>query len=71
MGADITETEDGMIINGVGKLNGAVTESHNDHRIAMSAAVAGLMAEGETTINNSECVDISFPGFFELVNSLR
>ncbi len=68
MGADIKETDDGMIINGVPKLNGAFIESHNDHRIAMSCAIAALNAEGETTINNSECVDISFPNFFELLN---
>ncbi len=70
MGADIKETDDGMIINGTGALNGAVTESHNDHRIAMSCAVAGLMSHGTTEINNSQCVDISFPGFFELLESL-
>ena len=71
MGAIIEETEDGMIITGTGKLKGASTESHNDHRIAMSCAVAGIMAEGETTINDSQCVDISFPGFFDLLESLK
>lgn len=70
MGADIKETDDGMIINGTGSLKGAVTESHNDHRIAMACAVAGLMAEGKTQINDSQCVDISFPGYFELLESL-
>lgn len=70
MGADIKETDDGMIINGTGLLKGAVTESHNDHRIAMACAIAGLMAEGKTQINDSQCVDISFPGYFELLESL-
>ena len=70
LGADIKETDDGMIINGTGSLKGAVTESHNDHRIAMACAVAGLVADGKTQINNSQCVDISFPGYFELLESL-
>ena len=70
MGADIKETDDGMIINGTGSLKGAVTESHNDHRIAMACAIAGLMAEEKTQINDSQCVDISFPGYFELLESL-
>jgi len=69
-GADIEETDDGMIIKGKCSLNGAVTESHNDHRIAMSMAVAAIMAEGESIIKNSECVDISFPNFFSLLENL-
>lgn len=78
LGANIIETEDGMIIEGSGgvhgksetSLKGAVTESHDDHRIAMSLAVAGLVAEGETVINNSGIVDISFPGFFGLLEKM-
>lgn len=70
MGADITETDDGMIIEGGQKLKGAVAESHLDHRVAMSIAVAGLMADGETTINNAECVSISFPNFYDLLENL-
>ena len=66
-GADIEETDDGMIINGSKELKGTVVESHNDHRIAMSMAIAALMAEGETTIKNSECVDISFPKYFDIL----
>ena len=68
-GADIEETDDGMIINGSKELKGTVVESHNDHRIAMSMAIAALMAEGETTIKNSECVDISFPNYFDILNN--
>ena len=71
MGAKIEETEDGMIIPGSQKLKGAVTESHMDHRVAMSIAIAALMAEGETTITNADCIGISFPDFYELLDSLR
>lgn len=65
MGADITGTDDGMIINGKGALHGAVLDSHLDHRIAMSFAVAGVAAEGETEILRADCVDISYPGFYK------
>ncbi len=71
MGANITETDDGMIINGGNPLKGAIVDSHGDHRIAMSCAIAGIMANGNTLIENSQCVDISFPKFFELLDSLR
>lgn len=64
MGCDVTGTEDGMIIRGGRPLKGAVLESHLDHRIAMSFAVAGLVAEGETEILNADCVNISYPEFY-------
>lgn len=64
MGADITATEDGLIIEGGRPLKGAVVESKHDHRIAMSFAVAAMLANGETNIQNAECVDISYPGFY-------
>lgn len=64
MGADITGTEDGMIIKGGIPLTGAVLDSHLDHRIAMSFAVAGAASQGETEILNPQCVDISYPGFY-------
>ena len=64
MGCDVTGTEDGMIIRGGRPLKGAVLESHLDHRIAMSFAVAGLVAEGETEILNADCVNISYPDFY-------
>lgn len=70
MGVDITETDDGMIIPGEQVLKGAVTESHLDHRVAMSIAIAALTAEGDTTINNADCVAISFPDFYEILDSL-
>jgi len=64
MGADITPTEDGMIINGGQSLKGAVIESELDHRIAMAFAIASLVSEGTTTINDAECVNISYPQFY-------
>jgi len=70
MGADIKEKEDGFSVNGPTQLQGAVCESYNDHRIAMSLAVAALLAEGKTVIKNSECIDISFPGFEKTLQNL-
>lgn len=70
MGADIIGTDDGMIINGGKPLHGAVIESNQDHRIAMSFAIASLMASGTTTINQAECVDISYPSFYHDLASL-
>lgn len=70
MGADITATSDGMIIQGGRPLHGGIIESMSDHRIAMSFAVASLIAEGETTINDAECVDISYPNFYKDLYSL-
>lgn len=68
MGCDVTPTDDGMIIRGGKSLHGAVLDSYLDHRIAMSFAVAGLAAGGETRIRNANCVDISFPGFYDYFN---
>lgn len=70
MGADVTETEDGMIIRGGRPLQGAVIDSRLDHRIAMTFAVAGLCAEGETEIIGSRCVNISYPEFYKDLASL-
>lgn len=70
MGADIEEKDDGFIVTGPSRLKGAVCESYNDHRIAMSLAVAALLAEGKTVIKNSECIDISFPGFEKTLQNL-
>lgn len=64
MGVDIQATEDGMVIQGGKQLHGAVIDSKLDHRIAMSFAIAALQAEGETEILGSECVNISYPGFY-------
>ena len=67
MGVRIDVFDDGFSIEGPQELRGAVVDSMNDHRIAMAFAVAGLIAEGKTTITNTECADISFPGFFDLL----
>ena len=65
MGADVTETEDGMIIRGGKPLHGAVIDSKLDHRIAMTFAVTALCSEGKTEILGAECVNISYPQFYE------
>ena len=71
MGADIEATADGMIIRGGRPLHGAVIDSHLDHRIAMSFAVAALASDGETRIQGADCVNISYPDFYEDLNRLR
>ncbi len=71
MGCDIEGTDDGMIINGGKPLQGATIDSRLDHRIAMSFYVAGLAAEGETVVERSNCVDISYPGFYEDFRKLQ
>ena len=70
MGVHVTPTEDGMIIEGGSPVHGACVDSCMDHRIAMSMAVCGLAAEDETTIRDAECVDISYPSFYEDLASL-
>lgn len=70
MGAVITPTDDGMIIEGTGHLNGASIQSHLDHRIAMAFSVAGLASDGETQIVDSQCVDVSYPEFYATLNSV-
>ncbi|MCP4849493.1 MAG: 3-phosphoshikimate 1-carboxyvinyltransferase [Verrucomicrobiaceae bacterium] len=63
MGADIEEFDDGMRISGGKKLHGACIESYGDHRIAMAFAIAGLFADGDTVIENADCIAVSYPGF--------
>lgn len=70
MGADIEETDDGMIIRGGRPLHGAVVDSRKDHRIAMTFAAAALAAEGETEIKDADCVDISYPEFYRELERL-
>ena len=65
MGVDIEGTDDGMIIHGGKPLHGATIDSKSDHRIAMSFAIAAGNAEGETQILNAECVNISYPTFYQ------
>ncbi|WP_054743156.1 3-phosphoshikimate 1-carboxyvinyltransferase [Cellulosilyticum ruminicola] len=70
MGAKITPQEDGFIIEGDNTLHGATLETYHDHRIAMSLAIASLLASSPSTLLNSEIVSISFPNFFELLETL-
>jgi 3-phosphoshikimate 1-carboxyvinyltransferase len=65
MGANVDETETGMQIHGGSPLHGAKVQSFGDHRIAMAFAIAGLFAEGETVIQDTECVNTSYPGFYK------
>ncbi len=70
MGVTLEEYPDGLSIEGPAELRGSAVESYGDHRIAMALSVAGLIAEGTTIINNPSCVDISFPEFFGILESL-
>jgi len=70
MGVTLEEFPDGISITGSGTLRAAAVDSHGDHRIAMSMAVAGLLAEGTTTISNASAVAISFPDFFAGIRRL-
>ena len=63
MGVDVEEFEDGMEIEGGKPLKGTSLDSFGDHRIAMAFAIAGLFAEGETVIENTDCINTSYPGF--------
>ncbi len=70
MGAEIKVHEDGLTIRGQRAMHGATIDPHNDHRIAMACAVAALGAVGETKIQNSKCVNKSYPRFFNDLRSL-
>ena len=70
VGVKIDELDDGMIIYGKSKILGGEIDTYKDHRIAMSFAIANLISEGEIKIDDTKCIDISFPGFFELIKKL-
>lgn len=70
MGADVTEHPDGLEIRGGRPLHGARLDSHGDHRIAMAFVVAGLFADGETILENTACVETSYPGFAQQLEKL-
>ncbi|MBA3440907.1 MAG: 3-phosphoshikimate 1-carboxyvinyltransferase [Pyrinomonadaceae bacterium] len=70
MGAEVEEYEDGLKVAGRTRLRGAKLNAHGDHRIAMAFTVAALVAEGESEIIGAECVAVSFPGFFSLLESV-
>lgn len=71
LGADIKELEDGLIINGKSYLLGGTVDSFNDHRIAMSAAVASVLCKNDVTINGANCVEKSYPDFFRDFENLE
>ncbi|KUK83182.1 MAG: 3-phosphoshikimate 1-carboxyvinyltransferase, partial [Pelotomaculum thermopropionicum] len=70
-GAGVEELTDGLLVRGGRTLKGCHCKSHGDHRIAMAAVVAGLLAGGETTVIDTSCIDISFPGFYDVLNNIR
>ena len=70
LGAQISETEDGMVIEGGSRLTGSRVKSHGDHRIGMTMAVAGLVSNGETLIEESEAADVSYPEFWDTLEDL-
>ena len=70
MGADIVAQDDGWVISGPRHLEGARVSSWGDHRVAMALAIAALVADGKTEIEGAECVDISYPGFFDQLEYL-
>ena len=71
MGADVTEHADGLDVRGPTPLQGTTIDAEGDHRIAMSFAVAGLVASGETTVLNAQSVETSYPGFEGDLSRLR
>jgi len=70
LGASIEERDDGFVIEGPQTLQGADVDGHDDHRIAMSLTLAGLLARGQTRLHDAECIADSFPGFTETLRSL-
>lgn len=70
MGAQIVERPDGLDVEGGARLRGATVGSGGDHRMAMALVVAGLMAEGETVVEDTACINTSYPGFVAAINAL-
>jgi 3-phosphoshikimate 1-carboxyvinyltransferase len=70
LGAQVEETDDGLIIHGPTRLKSGVCDSHGDHRIGMAMAIAGLAATGEVTVQNASAINVSFPGFAALLEQL-
>ena len=71
LGVQVEEFEDGMLVRGAETITGAKCSSWGDHRIAMAIAVAATRANGETEIADADCVSVSYPGFFEVIDELR
>lgn len=70
LGADIEELEDGMIIKGKAKLNGGKINTFKDHRIAMAFSTLNLMSDEKIKLDNEDCINVSFPGYFDVIKSL-
>lgn len=70
MGAEAYEEDDGFIVHGTGKLRGATILTRGDHRIAMAFAIAGLLADGETVLDDTACINVSYPGFLDVLEML-
>ena len=70
LGADIEELEDGMIIKGKSKLNGGKIKTFKDHRIAMAFSTLNLIYDEKIKLDNEDCINVSFPGYFDLIKSL-
>lgn len=70
LGAQVEETQDGLIIEGKTSLRGATCSSHGDHRIGMAMAIAGLAADEAVVVDGAEAIQVSFPGFYDLLNQL-
>ena len=70
LGADIEELEDGMIIKGKSKLNGGKIKTFKDHRIAMAFSTLNLISDEKINLDNEDCINVSFPGYFDLIKSL-
>lgn len=71
LGADVEELEDGMIIKGKSKLNGGKIKTFKDHRIAMAFSTLNLISAEKIKLDNEDCINVSFPGYFDFIKSLR
>jgi len=71
MGAQIEPQADGFFVHGPTPLHGAAVDSHGDHRLGMALVVAALVAEGESTVEGTDCIADSFPGFWDVLQELR
>jgi 3-phosphoshikimate 1-carboxyvinyltransferase len=71
LGVEVEEREDAMTVRGGNRLLSAKVRSFGDHRVAMALAIAGLSTDGGVEIDDTDCADISFPGFFSLLDQIR
>jgi 3-phosphoshikimate 1-carboxyvinyltransferase len=69
-GVHVEELPDGLLVKGGSPLTGCICESHGDHRVALAACVAGLLAEGTTLVRGAECINVSYPGFKAVLEKL-